>query len=756
MNVLFSAMNAGLGVCFEPVSFKTFLSEPDKPGTSLSNENFIRIKSIKKGGAADMEGNLRPGDEIFRINGCTINSFGILPPLRPDAAGNVSVIVRRTGKCQKHFHEFFVNVFHATLPKPLGKDRPSTSASSRPKTPQLSSPFRKKMNFKEEREMIPPLDLRQLNFDTNSPVPRSSPNQQRPGTSGSQSLVMDKHFLEIANSDIAERPGQGTDLSLPEALTSQTEKTDRKIRNRSVPISDAVLQTSIIQDALRKTVKSGEYNFGLISKVTASRLGSPDGIRSLSPMKGDDIRCTESELLDQRYLQKQRSPLKTPQAILQCHSVFDQLDAERQEIFSAYLAKREAKTMSKELWEERRRRLKMREIKDARNYPAIASSYATCEKHEKGASFNESKAKSDVEWMIYHASQKPGPGAYSPQATEKKVGCKFSESRPKSDVEWKIYRASKIPGPADYAAPQLPGPSGGKFSTSKPKTYIDWECYRAQQLPGPGEYGSPTTFTTHGGRFSNSKPKSDVDWMIHAAKQLPGPGQYDVNYMDQTSGGKFNMSNAKSDVEWKMHLAAQIPGPGEYGMPALPTASGGKFNESNPKSWVQWQQYRAASIPGPADYPAPKLPTPSGGVFNTSNSKSYIDWEIYKAQQLPGPGQYESRGSYARINGGKISESKPKSDIDWMIYRASKMPGPGQNDPPQIYKPSGGKFNIADVPGFMDMATKQGRQSPGAKYNADEKKMHIIQHHSALQVQASEFADDPKKKLITRNRSLMS
>jgi hypothetical protein len=736
-------MNAGLGVCFEPVSFNTFLSEPDEPGTSLSNENFIRIKSIKKGGAADIEGNLRPGDEIFRINGCPINSFGILPPLRPDAAGNVSIIVRRPGKFQKDFHEFFVNVFHAALPKPLGKDRPNTSASSRPKTPQNGSPLPRKLMSNEESEVIPTLDLRRLNLDTNSPVPRSSPNQNRPGTSGSQSLVTDKFVSDYAKTDSKERPGQGNDSALPE-------KPDAHRKIRSAPIFDAVLQTTIIQDALKKIVESGEYKVGMISKVTASRLSSPDGHRSATPIKSLEIRCTEAEALDKRNLQKQRSPLKTPQAILQCHSVLDRIDAERQEIFSAYLAKREAKAVSKELWEEKRRRLKMRKIKDAKDYPAIASSYATSEKYEKGASFNESKAKSDVDWMIYHASQKPGPGAYCPQAIEKKKGCKFSESRPKSDVEWKIYRASKIPGPADYAAPQLPGPSGGKFSTAKPKTFIDWECYRTKQLPGPGEYGSPKMSSTSGGRFSNSKPKSDVDWLIHKAKQLPGPGQYDVNYMDQTSGGKFNMSNSKSDVEWKIHLAAQIPGPGEYGAPALPAASGGKFNESNPKSWVEWQQYRAASIPGPADYPAPTVPKPTGGVFNTSHSKSHIDWEIYRAQQLPGPGQYEPRGPHAHINGGKISESKPKSDIDWMIYRASKMPGPGQNDPPRLSKPSGGKFNVADVPGFMDIASKQGQQSPGAKYNVNEKKMHVYQNHSPSQVQASEFADHPEAKLLAR------
>ena len=745
-------MNAGLGVCFEPVSFKTFLSEPDKPGTSLSNENFIRIKSIKKGGAAHLEGNLKPGDEIFRINGCAINSFGLLPPLRPDANGNVSVIVRRPGKFQKDFYEFFINVFHAASPKPLGKDRPSTSASSRPKTPPGGSPLASKTTIKAEWG-IPGLDLERLIHDANAPVPRSSPTQNKPGTAGSQSLAIDKCFLGHAKLETNEHLGVLPNAALRQENSHNVEqKITTAPRSRSVPIFDAVLQTAIVQDALKKNLDLGLYKAaGLLSAVTARRLSSPQRSNAELKISADEMSLQAAELSYSRYLQKQRSPLRTSQAVLQCHSVFDQLDAERQEVLSGYLAKREAKVMSKELWEEKRRRLKLRIKQDAKEYPAITSSYATSERHEKGAAFNESQAKSDVDWMIYHAAQRPGPGTYSPQLIKKHQGCKFSESRPKSDVEWKIYRASKIPGPADYAAPQLPGPSGGKFSTAKPKTYIDWECYRAQQLPGPGEYGAPALRKPSGGRFSDSKPKTDVDWLVYVAKQKPGPGQYDVNYMDETSGGKFNVSNAKSDVEWKMHLASQIPGPGQYGSPAQHATSGGKFNESNPKSWVEWQQYRAASIPGPADYPATSLPKPSGGKFNTSNSKSYIDWEIQKAQQLPGPGQYNPENSNAQTNGGKMSNSKPKSDIDWMIYRASKMPGPGQNDPPQLAKPIGGKFNVANVPGFMDLAARQGQKSPGAKYNVNTNKMHMNLHHSPSQVLAEECSDRPETKMLIRS-----
>jgi hypothetical protein len=738
-------MNAGLGVCFEPVSFKTFLSEPNQ---LFSNENFIRIQSIKKGGAAYIEGHIKPGDEIFRINGCPINSFGILPPLRPDAAGNVSVTVRRPGKTQNDFHEFFINVFRASLPKPLGKERPTTSASSRQKTPPCSSPSAAKSVFNTGWE-IPFLDLGRLKTDTNSPVPRPSPQQPRPGTSGSQSLAMDKNFLEHAiEAKDCSRPkyemALGQDVSLQAVAASILET---KPRTRTAPIHDAILQTTLVKDALKKNIQLGLYRpSGLLSAVTARRICSPERSATDLWVGGDEFSCREADLMDSKHLK--RSPLKTPKAVLQCNSVFDKLDREREDQLAAYLAKREAKMTSKEQWVQKRQRLKLRSKRDAKNYPAITSAYATSEKYEKGATFNESKSKSDVEWSIYHASQKPGPGTYSPKLVGKHQGCKFSESRPKSDVEWKIYRASKIPGPADYAAPELPGPSGGKFSTAKPKTYIDWECYRANQLPGPGEYGVPVLSKPSGGRISTSKPKTDIDWLVYVSKQLPGPGQYDVSYMDQANGGKFNMSNAKSDVEWKMHIASQIPGPAQYTIPDLPMASGGKFNESNPKSWVEWQQYRAASIPGPADYPAPNLPKPTGGKFNKSTSKSHIDWEIYKAQQLPGPGEYNPQG-LCLVQGGKISESRPKSDIDWMISRASRMPGPGQNDPPQYSKPSGGRFNVAEVPGFMEMAMKQGRQSPGAKYNVNTHEMHISQHHSRSQVQAQEFSIHPEKKLLT-------
>jgi hypothetical protein len=90
---------------------------------------------------------------------------------------------------------------------------------------------------------------------------------------------------------------------------------------------------------------------------------------------------------------------------------------------------------------------------------------------------SSAKPKSDVEWMIYRASQTPGPGQYDP-AEKKTVTGKFSTSKPKSDVEWKIYNASKIPGPGQYDLPDMMAKSGGKIpSRCSATSHVCLSCY---------------------------------------------------------------------------------------------------------------------------------------------------------------------------------------------------------------------------------------------------------------------------------------
>ena len=69
--------------------------------------------------------------------------------------------------------------------------------------------------------------------------------------------------------------------------------------------------------------------------------------------------------------------------------------------------------------------------------------------HSIGGKFNLSNAKSDVDWLCYHAARQPGPGAYDIKLPKPRGG-KFSTAFPKSDVEWMIYYASTKPGVGQY------------------------------------------------------------------------------------------------------------------------------------------------------------------------------------------------------------------------------------------------------------------------------------------------------------------
>ena len=119
--------------------------------------------------------------------------------------------------------------------------------------------------------------------------------------------------------------------------------------------------------------------------------------------------------------------------------------------------------------------------------------------------------KSDVEWKMYTAAKLPGPGQYEvATGIQGMKGGKFryvssaitsravpvlltqrcSSAKPKSDVEWMIYRASQTPGPGQYD-PVDKKNATGKFSTSKPKSDVEWKIYNASKIPGPGQYCTP-------------------------------------------------------------------------------------------------------------------------------------------------------------------------------------------------------------------------------------------------------------------------
>lgn len=183
----------------------------------------------------------------------------------------------------------------------------------------------------------------------------------------------------------------------------------------------------------------------------------------------------------------------------------------------------------------------------------------------------ESRGKTTLEWVQYHAKQVPGPGHYSPQTERPSTG-KFNTARPIGYIDVAINKGKREPGPLDYQARDLGSAvnkPGGRFSTSFPKNFIELEQYRAKSIPGP-KYETPIA-PVNGlfGKISEARPKSAVDWLVYHAKQKPSPGDYAVRGKTRVdcspaSGGRFGKSAPKSFIELEEHRTSDHPAPGDY------------------------------------------------------------------------------------------------------------------------------------------------------------------------------------------------
>jgi len=177
---------------------------------------------------------------------------------------------------------------------------------------------------------------------------------------------------------------------------------------------------------------------------------------------------------------------------------------------------------------------------------------------------NTGRAKTELDWQIYRASQTPGPGDHNLPSTLGTLGAKISNAKYKSELDWIITNGAKMPGPGAYGAgASTMSTIGGIISKSRPKSDVEWRCYHASKMPGPGNYALPSTLNIHsGGRFSTSEPKTALDWEIHRASQIPGPCSTHSE-LDKMPGGRF--SHATPSKYSKAELEAmRSPGPGAY------------------------------------------------------------------------------------------------------------------------------------------------------------------------------------------------
>jgi hypothetical protein len=152
-----------------------------------------------------------------------------------------------------------------------------------------------------------------------------------------------------------------------------------------------------------------------------------------------------------------------------------------------------------------------------------------------------------IDLAVRRAAAMPGPSDYgTPALPDPSGGGKFNQSVAKSDLEWAIYRAQQLPGPGQNDAPKLRAPRGGKFNTSLSKSDIERTIFREKAKPGPGTYSQPPASAPAGGTMSASSAKSDLERTLERAAARPGPGDHDPNTnlrFPNPSSGKFSMSH---------------------------------------------------------------------------------------------------------------------------------------------------------------------------------------------------------------------
>jgi hypothetical protein len=113
-------------------------------------------------------------------------------------------------------------------------------------------------------------------------------------------------------------------------------------------------------------------------------------------------------------------------------------------------------------------------------------------------------------------------------------GGTWGRHKPKSELDWVIHHASQLPGPADYAGPRMfTKQRGGVISKNITKSELDMQLARAARSPGPGEYQIRTAYTSCSCLIGDTDTPSELDTITMRAQETPGPSDYCGNIIPQ-------------------------------------------------------------------------------------------------------------------------------------------------------------------------------------------------------------------------------
>jgi hypothetical protein len=195
-----------------------------------------------------------------------------------------------------------------------------------------------------------------------------------------------------------------------------------------------------------------------------------------------------------------------------------------------------------------------------------------------GVKFGTSSGKSDVDWLVYDASTKPGPGQYQvggkPDADA--VGGRFGNSEVRNFIEEETLIKSFIPGPGAHNVQPIKSTEGGLISKSNARGYAEELVYEHRGEPGPGHYkpvtGMAEANSSVGFRFNKNISKTHLEMLQLEAGRTPGPGAYSSTAPrapgmlgSDTVGGRIGGSSGGKGFE---DSRLRYPGPGAYELTA--------------------------------------------------------------------------------------------------------------------------------------------------------------------------------------------
>lgn len=120
---------------------------------------------------------------------------------------------------------------------------------------------------------------------------------------------------------------------------------------------------------------------------------------------------------------------------------------------------------------------------------------------QSGGRFGNAITKSPMEQLIDSKKNDPAPHDYDVNSSftylhsEQKKGGVMAGRGPKSDVDWAILRASQKPGPGQYLIPTTLNESGGRFGNNITKSDLERAINRVKNDPAPHDYDVNASYT---------------------------------------------------------------------------------------------------------------------------------------------------------------------------------------------------------------------------------------------------------------------